>query len=1401
MGRLKKFVSRLLTGVLLLSSLPFSSFADVNGGGNGNDSKPSTYEIVGSFHSFHANQGFRLTVVNAEGVAVSNNVDFVMYFPEELDALLEASKSGLAVREFTEYAVEPYKNNTGSMKGKPKRYIRYLGGCKTDPIYSISGGCAVFTDGMTESQIELNKNMFNGLESIIRVDGDYTKSGTRDGNLAFTDARMYTYEMLQFLLSIDGEKNGYVNPIDGAGGTHEYIDAVTGEKKVLPKKFQNPLTTYDVGGGISGFYAGGDEMRAQLMTPVEVKAKDDTLETQTIVQRILELEGFDVNGRGGRKSDSWVPIFQYIDPKLNEQVKELKAKGEKYPMSKVFKDNNLRLLIESVSWRIPGIVDPFDPRPEFRGGGGWELMQTSYCTDNIIYGTATSVYHYVTEQWYKDRKEKGWFPDMPNFYTDKENWLQWFCYTTGHGFAWQPAFNNDEYRLAQDAPDLGLYYYDGETQGSLYNLLKYWNSLGYAVMVTTLDGNTPGTPTWDKENYSGSNYKPAPSPENTKPDGSFPNKYPSEGEEYEKLGKDHQFNIVKFYAEKQPDGSYVYTENHTRNNTIHTININDEPSYKVDGWFTSPTFRQPTNKTDSYDDFKNTLPKGEKEGTKAESIVVKPESNDTTLYIRLISSPSLTIIKYFPDGSTKTEEIPWIPSYNSDEEGYVYEEDKQSPDKPDDIPSSYEATNGTPENNPIIPVKTDTRIVYIKYKDVEADSKITLHQNELAHKFTLENIQSLVTLIHSFDSKEHSGSGSHGSGSDRWHCSWHRVIDDDNYSYIISNKEDYSLTSFVGSQGAFTPQEIGNNNDSGSLGIGGGSTNGLTPNLKFSIYRDKIKDNVTLYQGKNSDSIKNELSNIYITKEGYKPLTERIKNEGETEWFSTFKINYTYDTEDNTLSWGSSGCGTHGDSGSWDGISNSLSEINNPFSQANNVLTKAFLGQPGIGDKESTLEKAAFNILGKTFNKNLVYEKLGEKYIQFFPYIKMKYNTVEDETNKEAYIVSTNESKVRNLSSVETGVYQSKNGFGINISSEQWSTHRKTTEGLKENGVAQAFLNKGLLPGGAVIKLNTSNTNNDTPEVWVGLRTYEMSIPDDLKVTLSSTDDIKTTSEAKANAEQLVEDVKNNLSNYHVEKWIKEGITTDENDLNSGASKVSGVTYKINNTVYKPVTRFGDNDLSTDSKYYLKEDVNGADSSKLDVINIDEETNKLKDTEIHIYNISSDTEGKVTVKKDGVEIASSNIKKDKNASSLLSNEEVRRVNDRVKFVENFIASLDFEEGKDRENRAWYYEAQDGIDVVEMTAAFHLGFGKDNAIRSEVADVKLTGKLDNKGDILNFDSSKLNEKTRTVQYRLSAAPANASCEKAGYIGTFNGQEIRVDKMYTVMRSRLYYMGNNTVMDLN
>ena len=97
-------------------------------------------------------------------------------------------------------------------------------------------------------------------------------------------------------------------------------------------------------------------------------------------------------------------------------------------------------------------------------------------------------------------------------------------------------------------------------------------------------------------------------------------------------------------------------------------------------------------------------------------------------------------------------------------------------------------------------------------------------------------------------------------------------------------------------------------------------------------------------------------------------------------------------------------------------------------------------------------------------------------------------------------------------------------------------------------------------------------------------------------------------------------------------------------------------------------------------------------------------------------------------------------------------------------------------------------------------AAQVGFGGDAPIRSEVVDTKLTGKLENRDDTLSFDSSKLDEKTRTVQYRMSASPTTKP-GVAGYIGTFNGLDITVPSMNRVMRTRLHYMGNNTVMDLN
>ena len=268
--------------------------------------------------------------------------------------------------------------------------------------------------------------------------------------------------------------------------------------------------------------------------------------------------------------------------------------------------------------------------------------------------------------------------------------------------------------------------------------------------------------------------------------------------------------------------------------------------------------------------------------------------------------------------------------------------------------------------------------------------------------------------------------------------------------------------------------------------------------------------------------------------------------------------------------------------------------------------------------------------------------------------------------------------------------------------------------------------------------------------------------------------------------------MKNNLSNYHLEKWIMEGISTNESDIKSQAKKVSGINTG-GSAGSQVVTSFGGNQLSTDPKYYLKSNVSDATSSKFDAWN--------EEFEQHIYRIYSDVYGKVTVTKDGSEIVSSNIKADKNLSGLLANPDVKRIDDRVKFVTNFIQSLDFEGGKDREAIPWYYEAHDGIEVVESLGFMQVGFDpRDKAIRSEVVDPKLTGKLENRDDTLNFDSSKLNEKTRTVQYKMSSSPTTNPGEP-GYVGEFNGEPIVIPQISEILKTRLHYMGNNTVMDLN
>ena len=1401
-GILKRIVTASLAGLMLISTA-VNSYAEtnnqyVNGGGSGQQNQGGDFQYSGSYHIYHVNAGIRFYAMNQEGTVVTNTVDMVQYFPQDF-----AAGAAFSAEKF-EYMTSTYQNkigfwdknknadlNSNNVAGG-KYSLLYLGGGKTDANYLKS------YDNLMNPTV--------GVQCIKRE--SYDKSNPAFKVITAGQAKMYLYSDIETYLKgyINANYPGIESPIDPdpKGGTYTYPDSITGETRTINKKFKNPFhfENWDV-----GLLASGEHMKHQLMATIGSNG-------EYILQMLLRIKAPVADGTG-KIVGGTKPLLEFYDTRLNQKLEQIKASGSQNPIVDLIQQEQLYLGVEPLFWAVFEVYWPSNNVTSTNGVN----QQAFYSTPYILYGTPSHVYWEAAQEFadFININKSVFKMTAPDPLNDLENFKG---FLESHGFFghWQWSQGESCYMLERDEPELGL-----TTYNKIYwldptfwrSMIDGYYSVGYGIMTFKLAPGDPAMSTWDSKTYPPTNYKPGPAPQVTdpnQPDGPYPPGYPSEGEEYRREPKkDHRFNIVKFYAEKNPDGSYIYKENHTREQAIHTIQIDNEPGYTVDNYYTSQTYTKPTNPTDDYDVWKtNKAPKNTYEGTKAERVKIKATDPDTTLYIRLVSTPILTIVKYFPDGSNKIEEIPWVPTYDTVEPGYEYEKDKQDPNKPDTIPDDFESTTGTPGSNPIIPVDPTSRIVYIKYKQPEADSKITLHQNELAHTFTLEDIQSLVTLTHSFGSLYKSGSGQHGSGSDVWYCDWETIMDDKNYSYAISNKENYGATTFVGSQGAFQPQEIGTNNDSGTIGIDGGQSEGLTPNLKFSIYRDKAKDNVTLYPNKNN-AVKSELADIFITAEGYTPQTTRVLDKGQTEWYSTFKINYTYDVEDNRVT-SKSDHTCHGSGVTQDGSPHpALDTINDPFSQANNVLTKAFLGQPGKGEKVSSATAEAFtlSINGRTFNfnRNLKYkftsqenllkgfnnDKNGNiRFFKFYPYTEMEYQTVADTTNKLAYIVSTNLSEVKDNTSVEVGVYQSGVGDTILLSSEQWSTHARTIQGLRDNGIKQQLLNKSLIPGGAVIKLSTANSDNNAPEVYVGFRSYEMSVPDDLKITLSEDTGVKTTSQAKADANAFFEDMKNNLSNYHLEKWIMEGISTNESDIKSRAKKVSGINTG-GSAGSQVVTSFGGNQLSTDPKYYLKSNASDATSSKFDVWN--------DAFEQHVYRIYSDVYGKVTVTKDGSEIVSSNIKADKNLSGLLANADVKRIDDRVKFVTNFIQSLDFEGGKDREAIPWYYEAHDGLEVVESMGFMQVGFNpSDKAVRSEVVDPKLTGKLENRDDTLNFNDATLNEKTRTVQYKMSSSPTTNPNEP-GYVGEFNGEPIVIPQISEILKTRLHYMGNNTVMDLN
>lgn len=192
-----------------------------------------------------------------------------------------------------------------------------------------------------------------------------------------------------------------------------------------------------------------------------------------------------------------------------------------------------------------------------------------------------------------------------------------------------PTFTESESALS---PYTGAEFGDKEF-GNLFG--NSYNS-GYSVIYFDVapTEQEPYTRTWDEDVYSGPNYKPGPppvppvdtpdTPQNPDNPGNTPDD-PTKPSNPDDPGKDPgtdpgnpdaNINIVKFYSSKNGDGTYKYIENHVREKTVRNIQIDDEPGYKVDSWFTSIDYKKPTSSSESYDDTRSSVTPGSLSGDK-----------------------------------------------------------------------------------------------------------------------------------------------------------------------------------------------------------------------------------------------------------------------------------------------------------------------------------------------------------------------------------------------------------------------------------------------------------------------------------------------------------------------------------------------------------------------------------------------------------------------------------------------------------------------------------------------------------------------------------------------------------------------------------------------------------------
>lgn len=1291
---------------MVLGAFSTTSFADTSldgnsnsGGGTGTGNDPA---YAHKFLAYPENQGYRVSIVNDKGERVANSVDIVNYVPKWL-----WGEGGI-----------PTGNSNNEDENYAKGFSQYndfigwenradIGGKKANFIYS----CGIKTE-------EFSQATWNSSVVPYKDVGGYK-----------INTWMYPKDIIEG--GMERAYNQYATEKNAAGADIPLIDLKIPSVHIpLPSELDR---------GTKRFHPGGTGLKTLFETGVIDKKTGESMLNYATLFVNMRIPQFNNSGEVAGGSDY---LFKFVDNSLQSLVGTKNSEGKTIAQSDIIAEKGYKLIIEPLYWYVPEVLTEDIDLINRRSSNGPHIRHMRF----VCYGTVSYLAKYTEEA----------LKNTQNF-TDEDNSKMWVGPDwggAGLGVTTLMIAKNDEKLGIKEPSQIGLP--ATGSAGNLYSIYDLaagtrYKESGYSLHIyDSVLGNKQviSTSTYDKSKYPNSK-GPAPEPP-TQP----------EGEEYIKVGKDHIRNIVKFYADKNPDGSLVYTANYVRENTVSTINIEDEASgYTVAGYFTSSKLERPASQSVSYEDVKSRVPSGSLSGSSAKQITFTPETSDTTLYVKLVKTKNASL------------------------------------------------------------------------GDINV---LNLYENELSYPYSLSAFRSnLEELYYSFPDKSYSGSCDHGyEEDDSWtdadgneHSdshwvsdirNWSRSLSDSSYRIAMKNNFPYGNTSFIGASGVFNGREDGKVDTSDgekSASISGFNTNILNPNWRFVYYRDKNQDKVTLYPEINTSKAVNELSLLGIGVGDYKSLASgRKENAGSGIFNNSFPLQYDYDGLDKELSWDSSGCSEHGDSGSYSGTeSKSPSAINSVYSVADGLETAYYTGQANTGTTTPNSSDARFRFgLGSTPNEHLFDQVAkvnggADNSFKFYPYVGMKYANI-DGTEGKALVKSTNLSTVGGYTRIDVALYKSNpSAPELKLESELWNSHARSWAFMENESLSDKA---SVLPGGSLYTLKTSTESSDASDTWVGLHSYQVCIDDaDLKKLADS--NVLTKSKAEENLNSFYASARDNLGKYQVTQFIAPGFYKSLSDFYS--SVISNGKGMALNGKFRSGTAFSDGTrsytLSKDDKYYLKTDVAGSinpayDSSRINVI--DERGNNV------YWYLTSDENGTVRVRNTaGVD---KSISKTQGVSVLLSDTFISMLDSRTSVVTNFVNALDRNKGIDRNGHAWYNEGfgnvstgTGGLMVVESFKAYRIGFGAGgNGIRGSVLDPKLSGYAKDSGDIFTFytpDGEIDKSKVRTSAFFISPYVGGENSGVVSFIGELNGKTVQVGGAPNMMKSKLFYIPNATVMDLD